>query len=103
MITRQAEFEYAIKNRLKVEFQMTDTPEDKLILFHPYATLNDLFDGISIIGLVEKHHTDPKTNYIARPTVKGVKKVKILSDHFQPNHELWKGLQLGTIDLLLKA
>ena len=103
MITRQDEFEYAIKNRLKVEFQMMDTPEDEFILFHPYATLNDLFDGISIIGLVEKHHTNPTTNYIARPKVKGVKFVRIMQDHFQPNHDLWKSLQLDTIDILLKA
>ncbi len=97
------DIEYAIRHHLKIQFQMTDTPDDKFILFHPYAALLDLFDGLSFIGLVEKHHTNPTPNYIARPKLDGIKFVKILNEHFEPNHELWKGLKLDTIDILVKA
>ena len=97
------DIEHAIKNRLKIKFQMIDTPEGKYILFHPYAALLDLFDGLSFIGLVEHHHTNPIQNYIARPKFAGIKSVQVLDEHFEPNHDLWKNLKLDTIDLLSKA
>lgn len=82
---------------------MIDTPEDKFILFHPYASLLDAFDGLSVIGLVEKHHTSPDVNHIKRPKISGVKRVEILEEHFEPDHRKWKELNLYAIDVLLKA
>lgn len=99
----QDAFEYAIVHHLKVNFQMKDTPDDKFILFHPYASLLDAFDGLSIIGLIERHHTAPEVNYVRRPRVSGVKNIVTLEEHFEPNHDLWKGLNLSTIDVLVKA
>jgi hypothetical protein len=82
---------------------MKDTPDDKFILFHPYASLLDAFDGLSFIGVMEQHHTSPETNVLRRPSMRGIKRIEVLNSQFEPNHELWKHINLHTIDILLKA
>lgn len=99
----QKQIEYAIHHNMKIRFQTEDTPEYKFILFHPYALLLDLFDGLSVIGLVEKHYIDLAHDYMARPALNSITFVEVLDVNFRPNHELWRTLGPESINVLLKA
>ncbi len=86
----EKKFDHAIRNSLKVRLQMVDTPDDKYILFWPYAVLNDLINGIEYIGLLEHHYSDPNTGYIAWPILLGIKNVLVLDEKFeQPPRDSW--------------
>ena len=96
--------EDAIHHRRKINFRMTDTPEGSYILFHPYALIEDLIAGEnSVMGLVEKHHTSTDTNYLRRPTVRGMIEVIVLQDQFEPDHSWENDFNFNTNTLILKA
>ncbi len=86
----EKKFEYAVRNSLKVRLQMFDTPEDKYILFWPYAVLTDLINGVEYLGLLERHYSDPNTGYLAWPILLGIKSVEVLDEKFQqPDRDTW--------------
>lgn len=101
-MTMEEKIRTAITEKRKVNLQMQDTEEDKFILFHPYAIVSDLFnDELSILGLIEKHHTSDEINYYRRPTLKGIKTIELLDDRFEPLEnwgERYKNLGLEILE-----
>lgn len=88
------EFERAIRSKRKVHLQMSDTPDDKSILFKPYAILTDKWkENYVCFGFIEKHYNTDKENYPAAPVISSIKRpiksIAILNETFTPKAN-WK-------------
>jgi hypothetical protein len=97
-------FEYAVRHGRKVHLQMMDTPDDQYILFRPYAILDDLINGREYLGMLERHYSDPNTEYLAWPILLGIKTVKVLEDKFeQEERDTWfKKIDFRRMKLVLE-
>jgi len=102
-ITIRKTIEDAIRKRLKIRLQMEHTPQNQFILFHPYALLSNSFDDQFIIGLVERHHINGLTSNIAKQKLSLITFAEALDVNFEPKHELWSSLDIGRINIILKA
>lgn len=100
-MTTEESFQFAISYKRKVHFRMEGTPEGAYILFHPYALTNDLFkDEVSIVGLVERHHTEAETNYFGRPTLKSILEIIVTDDIFEPVDNWNERIKDQAVDIL---
>jgi hypothetical protein len=89
------QIDFAVDHCLKVSLQITDTPEFEFVIFHPYALLNDLFDGPSVIGCIERNHSGFSTNQMVRIKLSTVTFVEILPVRFKPSLDRWKLFETG--------
>jgi hypothetical protein len=87
METMKDNFVTAIDGRIKLKFRMDGTPEGKYFLSHPYALVQDNFNGeMSVIVLIEKDYEPDlkRDNSFFRVPLESILEVELLGDKFNP-------------------
>jgi hypothetical protein len=96
--------EMAINLKVKIRFNMKDSPQGQYILFHPYAILRDVLTlKILICGLIEKHYTMSE-NYdkIKFPNIEFINEIILTSEKFNPKNDWMREIEKPNIDCIYK-